>query len=100
MMHLKRIVTFVVMHRARDLPAEPPPAQTQAAQREDVLCHEQKLVYQGDDLRAFVYWREDSRVLGVLTFKGPMVFEKTLERRQRRVLLKDVTDSLLDNKWR
>ncbi|KAI1727102.1 hypothetical protein Ddc_04390 [Ditylenchus destructor] len=47
----------------------------------------------------FVYWKNDEMVLGV-TDMGEDLFEAVLDRKERKKLLKNVAESIVDNKWR
>lgn len=51
------------------------------------------------DQHYFIYWNAEASTLGV-TDLGCQVFEVTLDRRERKKLLRNVAESLVENKWR
>ncbi|KAI6220861.1 hypothetical protein M3Y99_01589800 [Aphelenchoides fujianensis] len=71
-----------------------------SGQREQILCYQHTFKSGGKECAGFVYWKEDDRILGFADFSTPAVYEKEMERRERQTLLKNIADSLLENKWR
>lgn len=52
-----------------------------------------------DGIDYFIYWQADTNILGV-TNLGDNVFEVKLNRRERKKMLRNVAESLVEGKWR
>lgn len=52
-----------------------------------------------DNTEYFIYWLPEQNILGVTNFNDNL-FEITLNRKDRKKLLRNVAESLIENKWR